>query len=82
MTEKEVQETIRNIPVGGKLQLIKTNGDIIEVVLASHDTSGTDKKDYGKVEVPALKPALIVQGGRWGVYRIDTDEIVQIAQIG
>ncbi len=83
MTEKEVKDAIQEIPIGAKIQLIKTNGGIIEVQLASHDVSGTVEKDYGTVIVPALPPALVVVGGtRFGKFRIDASEIVKIAWIG
>lgn len=82
MTEEEVKNAIRDVPIGAKLQLIKTNGDIIDVVLASHETSAVEKKIYENLEVPTLPPALNVHGGRWGTYRIDTDEIVKIALVG
>ena len=82
MSETEAKEVIKNIPIGSMLQLIKKNGTIIEVRLASHEVSGTEKKDYGDLTVPALPPALIVRGGtRFGNFRIDTDEIVKIARI-
>ena len=82
MTESEVKEFIDDIPVGSKLQVIKKNGDIMDVVLASHDTAPTEKKVYDGLEVPALPPAIIVQGSRWGTFRIDVDEILKIARVG
>ncbi|MDX1628407.1 MAG: hypothetical protein R3345_06890 [Fulvivirga sp.] len=83
MTEKEAQEAIKDIPVGSKLQLIKKNGDIVEVSLMSHKVSGEAKKNYDNLEVPELPPALIVQGGtRFGNFRVDVDDIVKIARIG
>ena len=82
MTQEEVDKAISEIPVGSRLQLIKNNGDIIEVVLASHDTSASEKQEYGNVVVPALPSALIVQGGRWGTYRLEIEDIIRIARIG
>lgn len=83
MTEQELKETIEHIPLGSTIQLIKTNGDIIEVILASHDVSGTEMKDYGSIVVPALPPAITVHGGtRFGQHRIDADDIVKIAWVG
>ena len=81
MTEKEIKATIANMAVGSKLQVIKTNGDILDVTLASHETGATDEKQYEKLKVPSMPPALIVHGGRWGSYRINADEIVKIAKI-
>ncbi|MEM7549509.1 MAG: hypothetical protein AAF363_07540 [Bacteroidota bacterium] len=82
MTEKEAKEAIKEIPVGSKIQLIKKNGVITELRLASHEVSGTEKKDYGDIVVPALPPALIVRGGsRFGNFRLDTEEIVKIAWV-
>ncbi len=81
MTEKEAQLAISNIPVGGKLQLLKKNGDIVEVTLASHDTEAIDEKVYDNITVPTMPPALIVQGKRWGIFRQELDEIVNIAHI-
>ncbi len=57
------------------------NGDIIDVTLASHDTQATEEKKYDNLVIPAMPPAVIVQGGRWGTYRIDASEIVNIAEI-
>ena len=83
MNIKQVKDTIKDLPIGSKLQLIKKNGDIIEVKLADHEVSGTEKKEYGELEVPALPPALIVTGGtRFGKFRIDIDELVDIARVG
>ncbi len=81
MTEQEAKEIIKDIPVGSKLQIIKTNGDIVEVTLASHETSGFEKSVQRTVEVPELPPAITVQGKRWGAFRIDLDEIVKMARI-
>ncbi|WP_420578286.1 hypothetical protein [Ekhidna sp.] len=82
MSEEEIKHAIKDIPVGAKLQLIKSNGDIIEVRLSSHDVSGTEEKDYGELVVPALPPAITVQGGsRFGSFRIEAQEIVKIAWI-
>jgi hypothetical protein len=77
MTEAEVQEQLKDIPVGAKLQLIKSNGDITDVVLASHDTEAIEKKEYGSTVVPYLPPALLVQGKRWGVFRLE----IEIARV-
>jgi len=82
MTQEEAQEAIKDIPVGSRLQLIKNNGEIVEVVLASRETSAVEEKTYDQLTVPELPPAITVQGGRWGTYRIDLDDIVKIAQIG
>jgi len=82
MKEKEAQEIIKDLPIGSKLQVVKKNGDIIEVVLASHDTQAIEKKSYDELEVPKLPPAIIVQGARWGTFRMELEEISNIAQIG
>ncbi len=81
MTEEEAKKAIQNIPIGGKLQLLKKNGDIVEVVLASHDTESIEKKVYNNLTVPTMPPALIVQGKRWGTFRQELEEIVTIAHI-
>ncbi len=82
MTENEVKAAIQDLPLGCKLQLIKKNGGIVEVTLQSHDVSGTEKKEYGEVVVPALPPAIIVHGGtRFGNFRIDVEDLVDIARI-
>lgn len=82
MTEQEALEAIRNIPLGSKLQLIKKTGEVIDVKLASHEVCGTEEKDYGTLVVPALPPALTVQGGtRFGNFRVDIEDIIKIAWI-
>ena len=82
MTATETTKTIKDIPLGSNLQIIKKSGEIIEVRLASHDVSGTEKKDYGDLVVPALPPALIVQGGvRFGNYRLEVEDIIKISWI-
>ncbi len=82
MTEQEAYEAIKEVPLGSKLQLIKRNGDVIEVRLVSHEVRGTEKRDYGNLVVPALPPALTVQGGtRFGSYRIEVEDLVNIAWI-
>jgi len=82
MTEKEAQNIIKDLPIGSKLQVVKKNGDIVEVVLASHETKSLEKKSYDNLEVPELPPAIIVQGGRWGTFRMELEQISNIAQIG
>lgn len=83
MTEEEVKAAIKDIPLGSQLQLIKKNGLIAEVSLASHDIEGIPKKDYGHLVVPELPPALIVFGGtRFGKFRIEVEEISHIAWVG
>ena len=81
MIESEAQQIIEKIPIGAKLQLIMRNGDIHDVVLASHDTVALKKKEYEGLTVPEMPPALIVQGARWGTYRVDISDIIKIAHI-
>ncbi|MEM7109842.1 MAG: hypothetical protein AAF519_16575 [Bacteroidota bacterium] len=82
MTEAEAREAIKNIPIGARLQLIKKNGAIVEVRLASHDVSSIGKKDYGDLVVPEMPPALIVRGrSRFGNFRQDLEEVIKIAWI-
>jgi len=82
MNREEALESIKAIPLGSKIQLIKKNGVITEVVLASHEVEETVEKQYGNIVVPALPPALIVKGGtRFGNFRIEIDDIVKIAWI-
>ena len=83
MTEKEALKIIQDIPIGSSIQVIKKNGGIMEVRLASHEGGGTEEKDYGQLVVPALPPAIIVQGGtRFGNFRLELDKIVDIARVG
>ena len=82
MTVQEAQEAIKDIPLGSTVQLVKTNGDIIEVKLMSKEISAIEAKKYGNMEVPELPPALTVVGGtRFGKYRIEIQEIVKIAWV-
>ena len=82
MTQQEASDAIKDIPLGSQLELIKTNGDIIQVKLASHEVSGIEKKEYEGLTVPALPPAIVVLGGtRFGQFRIEIEEIVKIARI-
>ena len=83
MKLEEVIELIKEIPLGSTLEVIKKNGDIIQVSLQSHEVAGTEKKVYNGIEVPALPPALIVGGGtRFGNWRLDIEDLVQIARVG
>ncbi len=81
MSDNEARDIIKNITPGTRLEIIKTNGDIIEVVLASQEVRGLEEKRYDNLVVPALPAALIVYGGRWGKFRLDTQDIVSIVQI-
>ncbi|WP_424964374.1 hypothetical protein [Ekhidna sp.] len=82
MNEKEITRAIKEIPLGSKIQLVKSNGDTIEVQLMSHEVSGTEAKDYGQLVVPALPPAITVQGGsRFGNFRIEIEEISELTRI-
>ncbi len=83
MTEKEIRESIKTIPLGGQIQIIKKTGAIIDARLASHEVSGLVKKDYGNLVVPELPPAIIVQARmRWGNFRMDIHDIIHIAWVG
>ncbi|NMM49927.1 hypothetical protein [Marinigracilibium pacificum] len=82
MTQEEVKKSIEKVPIGSRLQIIKKNGSVIDVWLASHEVEGTEKIEYDGLVVPALPPAITVNGSsRFGEFRIDTDEIVKIAWI-
>ncbi len=82
MTKEEVIKSIGQIPIGSKMEIIKTNGDIIQVRLASHEVEGLEKKKYSGLEIPELPPAIIVTGGtRFGKFRIEIEEIVKIARV-
>lgn len=82
MTIQEAQEAIKDIPLGSTIQLVKTNGDIIEVKLMSKEINAIEAKKYGNMEVPELPPALTVVGGtRFGKFRIEIQEIVKIAWV-
>jgi len=82
MTEKEVKDIIKDLPIGAQLEVIMKNGDVIDVNLSSHETSGKEAKEYNDVKVPALPPALIVNGKRWASYRIEIDDISNIVRVG
>jgi len=82
MTQEEAFESIKHIPIGSKIQLIKRNGQITEVILASHEVEETVEKNYGRIVVPALPPALIVKGGsRFGNFRVEVDDVIKIAWV-
>lgn len=82
MTEKEVRDAICEIPLGSRVQIVKRNGDIVEVRLISHDISKSEKKSYGGLEVPEMPAALIVRGGtRFGHFRVEIDDLVNIAWV-
>jgi hypothetical protein len=82
MTENEVKEAIKDIPLGAYVQIIKKTGEIYDARLASHEVSGIEKKDYGDIVVPELPPAIIVQAKmRFGSFRMDIDDIVKIAWV-
>ena len=82
MTLVETQSAIKDVPVGSVLQIIKKNGAIMEAILMSKTIEGTERKEYGNLVVPALPPALILRGGmRFGNFRLDLDDIVNIARV-
>lgn len=82
MTEAEVKKAIKDIPLGSKVQLIKRNGDIVEVRLMSHDITSAEKKSYDGIEVPEMPAALTVRGGtRFGHFRVEIEDIVNIAWV-
>lgn len=83
MTTDEVKEAIKEIPVGSIIQIIKKNGVIMEAIIMSHAVEGTERKEYDGLVVPALPPALILRGSsRFGNYRQDIEELVNIVRIG
>lgn len=82
MTAEEARQSIKDIPLGSKIQLIKKNGVITEVMLASHEIEETVEKNYGRIVVPSLPPAMIVKGNaRFGNHRVEIDDIIKIAWI-
>lgn len=82
MTIQEAQEQIKSIPLDSKLQLIRKNGLISDVKLASNEIESIDAKDYGDIQIPALPPALLVTGNsRFGKYRVEIDDLVKIAWV-
>ena len=82
MTLVETQSAIKDVPVGSVLQIIKKNGAIMEAILMSKTIEGTERKEYGNLVVPALPPALILRGGmRFGNFRLDLNDIVNIARV-
>lgn len=82
MTKEEAEMQIKSVPLGAKLQLIKTNGVISDVKLASHEIEAIEAKDYGDIKIPALPPALLVTGpSRFGKYRVELEDIVKIAWV-
>lgn len=82
MTAEEVSKAIKEIPLGSNIQIIKNNGDIIDYRLASHEVEGVEKKNYEGLEIPDLPEAIIVTGGsRFGKFRVEISEIVNIAWI-
>jgi hypothetical protein len=82
MTKEEAERTIRNIPIGSKIQVIQKSGNIMDVRLSSHEVNKTEEKRYETVTVPELPPALLVNGHiRQGNYRIELEDIVKIAWV-
>ena len=82
MTPEEARETIVQIPLGSKLQLIKTDGTIMDATLKSHIVEGTEGKNYGSLQVPALPPAIIVHAGmRFGNFRVEVEDLVKISHV-
>lgn len=82
MTIIEAQEQIEKIPIGSKVQIVKTNGDIVELRLASHTVEEIAAQKYGEIEVPAQPAAIVVVGStRFGQFRLEIEDLVKIAWI-
>ncbi len=82
MTQEEAKDLIEDIPLGGRIQIIKKNGDILEVVLANHSVEGVAERNYDAIRVPELPPALTVTSRiRFGKFRLEIGDIVNIAWI-
>jgi hypothetical protein len=82
MTKQEAKKAIKDIPIGGKIQLIQKSGNIMDVRLSSHEVSETEKKEYENATVPSLPAALLVHGHiRQGNYRVELEDIVRIAWV-
>lgn len=82
MTKEDAKKAIKDIPIGAKIQVIQTSGNIMDVRLSSHDVDETVEKKYDTITVPELPPALLVHGHiRQGNYRIELTDIVKIAWI-
>lgn len=82
MTITEAQKAIEEIPVGSKIQVVKNNGDIIELRLASHAVEEIESQSFGEIVVPKQPPAIIVIGSsRFGQFRLEIEELLKIAWI-
>jgi len=82
MTKEEAQKAIKDIPIGSKIQVIQKSGNIMDVRLSSNEVNETTEKNYEKIKVPQLPPALLVHGHiRQGNYRVDLEDIVNIAWV-
>lgn len=83
MTQEEARATVEKIPLGSKIQLLKTDGSIMDAVLKSHLVEPTEGKDYGSLQVPGLPPAIIVHAGmRFGNFRVEVEDLVKISHVG
>ncbi|WKV11389.1 hypothetical protein [Marivirga harenae] len=82
MKLEEVEDIIKNIPIGAKIQIIQKSGTIMDVRLSSNKVNETSEKHYENITVPKLPPALLVNGHiRQGNYRVDIEDIVKIAWV-
>lgn len=82
MNLSETRAAVEKIPVGSKIQIVKNNGDIIELRLASHVVEEIASQSFGEIVVPEQPPAIIVVGStRFGQFRLEIEELLKIAWI-
>ena len=82
MNLSEAIKAIEKIPIGSKVQIVKKNGDIIELRLASHLVEEIPSQSFGEIFVPKQPAAITVVGStRFGQFRLEIEDLLKIAWI-
>ncbi len=81
MTLQEAKRIIQNVPLGSKIEVVKKNGNAIQVALQSYDITGSEQKVMNGITIPQVPAALLVAGPIFGDWRLEIADLARIATV-
>ena len=81
MKPEEVKKVIQSVPLGSKIEVVKKNGNAIQVALKSYEIAGSEPKDFNGITIPEVPAALLVAGPIFGDLRLEIADLARIATV-
>lgn len=81
MKPEEVKKVIQSVPLGSKIEVVKKNGNAIQVALQSYEIAGSEPKDFNGITIPEVPAALLVAGPIFGDLRLEIADLARIATV-